>query len=127
MNAINHTLLAQAENSSYHAIKLMMARGLDYMQKAADAFDAGNGEGWCQSIVKAHQIISGLRASLDLDSGSIADNLDGLYEYMLARLNVAFEDIDTSALSEVYDLLEEVKLGWDGIEDFAVATAAHTA
>lgn len=128
MNAIHPEHLAKAESSSYHAVQLMLVRGLDYMQKAANAFDEGSGEGWCKAIIDAHTIISGLRASLDMkNGGSLADNLDGLYEYMLMRLNVAFEEVDVDALSEVYDLLEEVKRGWDGIEDIAAENMAISA
>ena len=119
MNAINPKLFKAAETSSYHAIKLLMEGALKRMQEAADAFDNGDGEGWCRSIIKAHGLILGLRASLDMNQGSIADNLDSLYEYMQGRLNVAIEEVDIDALSEVYNLLEDVKSGWDGIELFA--------
>lgn len=119
MNTINQDLFAAAETSAYHAIKLMMDSSLNHMQQAADAFDAGCGEDWCKHIVKAHGLILGLRASLDMNQGSIADNLDSLYEYMQSRLNSAFEEVDIEALSEVYHLLEQVKEGWDGIEDVA--------
>lgn len=117
MNAANHTLAAKAKTSSYHAIQFIMERALDHMQQAADAFDNGNGEQWCKHIVTAHGQILGLRASLDMNQGSIADNLDSLYEYMQGRLNTAFEEVDVEALAEVYDLLEQVKQGWDGIEE----------
>jgi len=120
MNAINVNIHTGEQTSSYHAIRKLMENALFYMQQAADAFDAGSGQGWCNAIIKAHGYILGLRASLDLENGgSIADNLDGLYDYMLIKLNKAFEDVDVDALSEVYSLLEEVKSGWDGIELFA--------
>jgi flagellar secretion chaperone FliS len=127
MNAINQNMTSVINPSSYHAIRMLMGNALNYMQEAADAFDAGSGEGWCSAIVKAHGYILGLRASLDLENGgSIADNLDNLYEYMQARLNHAFEEVDVEALAEVFELMEEIKSGWDGIEDFAEqAQALH--
>ncbi len=128
MNAINHNINTAAQESSYNMIRMLMENALNYMQEAADAFDAGSGEGWCSSIVKAHGYILGLRASLDLQNGgSIADNLDSLYEYMQARLNQAFEDVDVKALAEVYELMEEIKSGLDGIEDFAEQAQAVNA
>ncbi|MEY3018318.1 MAG: hypothetical protein RL336_1453 [Pseudomonadota bacterium] len=117
MNAVNQNLATKAKTSSYHAIKFIMESALHHMQLAANAFDSGNGEQWCKNIVSAHGQILGLRASLDMSQGSIADNLDSLYEYMQGRLNVAFEEVDVEALAEVYGLLEQVKEGWDGIED----------
>ena len=120
MNAINVNIHTGEKISSYQAIRKLMENALGYMQNAADAFDAGSGQDWCNGIIKAHTYILGLRASLDLEKGgSIADNLDSLYEYMQGRLNVAIEEVDIDALSEVYNLLEEVKSGWDGIELFA--------
>lgn len=128
MNALNRNIAAANETSSYHVIRMLMENALNYMQEAANAFDAGSGEGWCSNIVKAHGYILGLRASLDLNQGgSIADNLDTLYEYMQARLNKAFEEVDVEALSEVYELMEEIKSGWDGIEDFAQQAQAVNA
>ena len=127
MNAINKELVAAAETSSYHAIKLLMDSALNYMQEAADAFDKGDGEAWCKSIVKAHSFILGLRASLDMNQGAIADNLDSLYEYMTMRLNIAFEEVDIEVLAEVYGLLEEVKIGWDGIENVVSSDMAVNA
>ena len=118
MNAINQNIAANENTSNYVVVKMLMENSLKFMQEAACAFDGGSGENWCASIVKAHSYILGLRASLDMElGGSLADNLDGLYGYMLDRLNIAFENVDVEALAEVYELMEEVKLGWDGIED----------
>jgi flagellar protein FliS len=70
-----------------------------------------------QSISKAIEIIdNGLRASLDKEAGgSIAEQLDSLYEYMSSRLLVANLNNQPELLEEVRRLLHELKGAWDQI------------
>lgn len=66
----------------------------------------------------AISIISGLRGSLDADKGGeIAQNLDGLYEFMEKHLFEANLKNKTENLDEVTRLLMEIKSGWDAIGD----------
>ncbi len=66
----------------------------------------------------AVSIIGGLRDSLDhKKGGSIAENLDSLYEYMTYRLMEANLKDDITMLDEVYQLLSEIKTAWDGIQN----------
>ena len=63
-------------------------------------------------------IINGLRTSLDMDAGgAIAVNLDDLYAYMTRRLIDASAQNDANALSEVIDLLLEIKGAWDAMPE----------
>ena len=70
-----------------------------------------------QSISKAIAIIeNGLRASLDKKAGGeIASNLDALYEYMSARLIRANLDNNQDMLTEVKNLLRDLKSAWEAI------------
>ncbi len=70
-----------------------------------------------QSISKAIAIIeNGLRASLDKRAGGeIAESLDALYEYMAGRLIQANLDNDTVPVTEVQNLLRDLKLAWEAI------------
>lgn len=71
-----------------------------------------------EAISTAVSIIGGLRDSLDHEQGgSIAVNLDQLYEYMTNRLMEANLKNDISVLDEVHNLLGEIKSGWDAIEN----------
>ena len=74
---------------------------------------AGKGE----AASKAIQIIEeGLRASLDRDvGGSIALQLDSLYEYMCHRLLMASMGNDPIGFSEVATLLSDLRDAWAGI------------
>ena len=47
--------------------------------------------------------------------GKIAQDLRALYEYMLVRLTQANAYNDTHIVSEVSNLVREIKTGWDGI------------
>lgn len=72
-----------------------------------------------QAISKAIDIIAnGLQASLDLEEGgSIATQLEALYEYMGQRLLHANLHNDIAALKEVSSLLQELKSAWEKIAD----------
>jgi flagellar secretion chaperone FliS len=65
---------------------------------------------------KAIQLIGQLNVTLDMErGGKIAENLRALYEYMLVRLTQANAYNDTRIVSEVTNLVREIKTGWDGI------------
>lgn len=71
----------------------------------------------------AISIISGLRGSLDAESGGeIADNLARLYEYMERQLFEANLKNKVENLDEVTSLLQEIKSGWDAIAEQAETT-----
>lgn len=70
-----------------------------------------------QSISKAIAIIeNGLRASLDKKAGGeIAVSLDALYEYMSNRLLQANIQNHADYLTEVQNLLRDLKSSWEAI------------
>ena len=69
------------------------------------------------SISKAIAIIeNGLRASLDKKAGGeIALSLDALYEYMVNRLLIANLNNQIDLLTEVQNLLRDLKGSWEAI------------
>lgn len=69
------------------------------------------------SISKAIAIIeNGLRASLDKKAGGdIAASLDALYEYMSNRLIQANLNNEIDGLTEVLNLLRDLKFSWEAI------------
>lgn len=89
--------------------KLHLARGLMEQKQIA-----AKGE----QISWALAIIDGLKAALDLTAGGeVAANLDALYDYLMRRLVVANLDNDVAVLDEVARLLNEIRLGWNGIRE----------
>ena len=73
-------------------------------------------EGKCAVVKKAQDIIDELLCSLDFEKGgSIARNLEGLYNYMLRRILHAEVDRDMSVIDEVIGMLSELKSAWEEI------------
>jgi flagellar secretion chaperone FliS len=61
-------------------------------------------------------IITELRGSLNLaQGGPLAQNLDGLYDYMIRQLMLANLHSDTAKVAEVQGLLGEIRSAWAAI------------
>lgn len=101
-----------------HKLIVMLFDGaITAISNAISYMEAGNIPAKGLSISKAIAIIeSGLRASLDKKiGGEIALSLDALYEYMSQQLLFANLHNDVSKLSEVRELLRDLKLTWEAI------------
>lgn len=105
------------ESASPHRLILMLMDGaLARISAARLHMQRGEVAEKGLQITWAISIVEGLRGSLDLTrGGSVAANLDRLYEYMTRRLLHANLDSDANGLSEVYRLLDELRAGWVGI------------
>jgi flagellar secretion chaperone FliS len=69
-----------------------------------------------KSLGKAIRLIIQLNETLDMEKGrQIAENLQALYVYMLARLTLANATNDPQIVVEVVSLVRKVKSGWDQI------------
>jgi len=60
-------------------------------------------------------IINGLRDSLDLSQGELAENLHQLYSYMARELLRAHRAMDAEAVRQVRSLLGEIDDAWNQI------------
>lgn len=109
---------AQAIDASPHRlIQMLMEGGLTRLAQARGAIERNQTGLKGELIGKTIGIISGLRAALNMEQGGeLAENLDSLYEYMIARLMDASMKNDAEPLDEVAGLLRNVKSGWDAIE-----------
>jgi len=91
-----------------------MQGALDRIATARGHILRGETAGKGEQIGSAIGLIDGLRTCLDMERGQdIAVNLDGLYGYMLNRLMDANLKNDDAALTEVADLLSEIKSAWE--------------
>lgn len=108
---------AQAASATPHRlIQMLMEGGLTRIAQARGAMERDQTALKGELIGKSIAIIMGLRSSLNLeDGGEIAANLDGLYEYMVARLSEANISNEPMILEEVSGLLRNIKQGWDAI------------
>jgi len=102
--------------SSHRLIQILMTGALSRIARAAGHMRRGEIAAKGENIGVAISTISGLRASLDLDAGgTIAVNLDALYDYMLRSLLEANLHDDVEKLDEVQRLAGEIKAAWDAL------------
>ena len=105
-----------ADMTAHQVISLLLDGALERVSQAKFSISSGNKEDKVILFSKIVAIINGLRNSLDLASGGeIAENLDGLYDYMVNRIGGAATTEEYSVMNEIEKLLSEVKNGWDEI------------
>jgi flagellar protein FliS len=104
--------------SQHKLISMLFEGALTALARAKGLIDRNDTEGKSEQINKATDIIIGLKSCLNLEEGGeVANNLDGLYNYMLSRLMRANMDNDEQAIDEVVSLITEVKSGWNEIPE----------
>ena len=104
------------EADPHRLIQMLIEGGLTRLAQARGAMERNQTALKGELIGKAIGIVGGLRQALDVEKGGeLAVNLDSLYEYMTTRLMEATLKNDTFIIEEVYELLREVKSGWDAI------------
>jgi flagellar secretion chaperone FliS len=102
----------------HRLIQMLLEGALEKIAIANGHLARGQIQAKGQHIGWAISIISGLRASLDMNAGGdIAHNLNDLYDYMVRRLLHGNLNNDAAALEEVIGLLRQVKSAWDAIPE----------
>lgn len=96
-------------------VLLMLYQGaIDAMNRAVAHLAEGNMAEKGKFILRANDIINQFLASLDYDAGGeIAQNLDGLYRFMLDQILFANVNNDPVPLQQVASLLSTLKDGWE--------------
>lgn len=106
------------EASPHRLIQLMMEGALAKIGLAATQMREGKIAEKGNNISDAISIINGLQASLNHSADKrMSENFDALYAYMMRRLLEANLHNDEHRLSEVANLLRELKEAWDAIAD----------
>lgn len=104
--------------SPHRLVQMLMEGAIDKVATAKGCIERGDLEGKSRQLTWAMSIVNGLRSSLDMDAGgAIAVNLDDLYGYMTRRMIDASVENDSAALSEVVDLMLEIKGAWDAMPE----------
>lgn len=104
------------EISSHQVISLLLSGAVERSQQAQQLLQLEQQDLLEALLHKLIAIINGLKHSLDLSAGEIAENLDALYEYMIERISLCNADQLGDVLGEVETLLTEVKSGWDQMD-----------
>ena len=69
-----------------------------------------------RALAKAQNIINELLCALDFENGgTIAENLNSLYKYILRRIIHADVNKDTEAIDEITGMLNELKSAWEEV------------
>ncbi|WP_415897480.1 flagellar export chaperone FliS [Neptuniibacter sp. QD72_48] len=107
-------LRATIETASPHKLISMLLDGaLGALAKAKGSIERSVIEERTKHLNKATEIVVGLKGSLDLEKGGeVAENLDGLYDYILRSIVIANRENDAEKVQEVMNLLLEIKQGW---------------
>jgi flagellar protein FliS len=110
-------LNAAVASASPHQLISMLFRGtLEALAKASGAIERKDIQLRTAQVNKASEIIVNLKGSLDLEKGGeVAENLDGLYDYMLRTLMDANRNNDASKVKEVSELIAQIADGWSQI------------
>jgi len=97
-----------------HRLVLMLMDGaLERIAQARGAIDNNAPEARSRLLHRAVDIVSELRASLNLASGGmIAANLADLYEYAMRQLMRANLEARADVLDEVNRMLREIREAW---------------
>lgn len=106
-----------AVEASPHKLVAMLYEGaIERLATARGAVIRGEVVVKLRMLGSALAIVEHLRLSLDREAGgTIARNLDDLYDYMGRRLLQANVGDDAEAIDEVLTLLRQLKSAWDGI------------
>jgi len=103
------------DHASPHRLVTMLYDGLlEAIAEALSAIAQNDVEAKGRAIGRAVRITEeGLRGGLDRQlGGELAQNLDALYQYLVAQLTKANLHSDTAALAECHHLVKPVRDAW---------------
>lgn len=113
-----HTAVTTA--SPIQIVVLLYEGAMSALMAAKGEIERRNVVGKSKLIIKAIDIIDGLRAALDMEKGGeISVSLNDLYQYMTQRLSMANLNNDVAILDEIHSLLAELLSAWTTIAENA--------
>jgi flagellar protein FliS len=107
---------AAVEAEPHQLISLLMDGALERLLSARGSIERGDLVTKAGLLHRVGAIIDALRCSLDHTAGgTVAANLDRLYEYMMRRVLAANLKNDVAAIDEVLKLLRQIRGSWNAI------------
>lgn len=85
---------------------------IKFLKKSIEAIENKEMQNAHNHLIRAQDILTGLISGLNMDAGPIAENLFNLYEYMHNRLIEANLSKDTNLITEVLDMISELRETW---------------
>lgn len=100
----------------HRLVTLLLDGAADAMTQGLGAIRSGNVEIKGRSLSRAVRILDeGLKAALNLDTGTLANDLRDLYAYMCMRLTYANLHGEAAAVEECQRLLQPIREAWAAI------------
>jgi flagellar protein FliS len=97
-------------------VMMLMDAAVERMTGALGCIERGETGRKAKLLHSCVNIIGELRGSLNLaNGGTLAQNLSNLYDYMVRRLLLANANSDPKRITEVLDLLNEIRGAWAAI------------
>lgn len=127
MNAYQTYRQTQTQTAGPGELVLMLYRGaVRFLAAGIDAIDTRDVAAAHTNLVKAQDIITELRSTLDAErGGDIARNLASIYEYMSRRLIEANIRKDAAPAREIHTLLRDLLSAWEvAVRETKTAQAA---
>lgn len=111
----NTNVQTAVESATPHRLVQMLYEGaLDRIAQAKGAMIRKDFEAKARLTNRVIDILSSLRAGLDLEKGGeVANNLEALYGFMIEQVYKASRDNSPDMLEETAEILRTVKAGWD--------------
>ncbi|WP_117233451.1 flagellar export chaperone FliS [Vibrio maerlii] len=108
---------SQLSSASPHkVIQMLMAGAIERLIQGKAAMQQGNIAVKGERLGKALDIVISLRSCLSMDDGGdIAQNLDQLYDFVIAQISAANLQNDPQPIDDVVEILREIKSAWDQI------------
>ncbi|HEY5102551.1 MAG TPA: flagellar export chaperone FliS [Steroidobacteraceae bacterium] len=105
-----------AAADSHGLVLMLMTAAVERMTAARGCIEHGETARKAKLLHSSVKIIGELRGILNLsEGGSLAQNLSDLYDYMTRRLLLANVESNVACISEVLNLLVEVRSAWIAI------------
>ncbi|MEP5765413.1 MAG: flagellar export chaperone FliS [Halieaceae bacterium] len=116
---------SQVDSANPHTLVAMLFDGLlERLARAQGYTERGQVQEKGEMLSKSIAIVDSLRASLNRSQGGeLGARLGDLYDHMELRLLQANSESNAAAISEVMQLVRELKLGWDGIAPASINRA----
>lgn len=118
----------QVETNNPVQLVVMMYEGaIKALRRAEILIEQKDYAGKGRELMKAHDIVFELLSSLDRErGGDIAQNLEGLYVWMIRQILEANISLETSVIDDVIENLETLNEAWKEIAQQQKAKKAPT-
>jgi flagellar secretion chaperone FliS len=104
------------ETASQGKLLIMLFNGaIQRAEEARRQLEKGSGEGVHNNLIRAQEIVAELRASLNLETGDIARQLDRIYEYYQYLLVTGNTRKAPAPIAECVDLMLEMRDTWQQV------------